>query len=69
MDRRYDFRSRCYKEADKNVISGDYSKAMQSLLKIDSRVNLGAIKNTIKDLYYLALVASSVERRYWYDPE
>ena len=69
--RRYDFRSRRYKEADKSVevVSGDYSKAMQSLLKIDSRVNLGAIKNTIKDLYYLALVASSVERRYWYDPE
>ena len=69
LDRRCDFRSRRYKEADKSVISGDCSKAMQSLLKIDSRVNLGAIKNTIKDLYYLALVASSVERRYWYDPE
>ena len=49
LEKKYDFRSRCYKEADKNVVSGDYSRAMQSLLKIDSKVNLGAIENTIKD--------------------
>ena len=49
LDRKYDFLSRCYNQADKNVISGDYAKAMQSLLKINSRVNLETIEKTIKD--------------------
>ena len=49
LDRRHDFRSRRYREADKSVVSGDYSKATQPLLKVNSRVNLEAIESAIKD--------------------
>ena len=49
LDKKYDFISRCYSQADKSVRNGDYANAMQSLLKIDSRVNLETIEDTIKE--------------------
>ena len=36
LDKKCDFLSRRYNQADKSVRSGDYANAMQSLLKINS---------------------------------
>ena len=49
MDKKHDFASRRHKQADKSVMSGDYAKAMQSLLRVNSKVNLDAIEKTIRD--------------------
>ena len=43
MDKKRDFTSRRHKQADKNVMSGDYARAMQALLRVNSRVNLDEI--------------------------
>ena len=40
FDKKYDFASRCHKEADKNAQHGDFGKAMESLQKIDAKINL-----------------------------
>ena len=44
LSRKFDFRSRCY-----NVKAGNYSKAMQLLLKVDAKVNLNTIEQTMKE--------------------
>ena len=49
MDKKRDFASRRHKQADKSVMSGDYAKATQSLLRVNSKVNLDAIEKTIRD--------------------
>ena len=47
FDRKLDFTSRCYRQADKNAIQGDFGKAMNALLKIDAKVNLRAASSDI----------------------
>ena len=49
IQRKYDFRSRCYREADRNVRAGDYGKAMQALLKVDAKVNLEGVEDVIME--------------------
>ena len=43
------FKVTCHKQADLNIRNGDYSKAMESLLRASSKVNLSAVENTIKE--------------------
>lgn len=47
IDRKYDFVSRCHKEADRNVQHGDFGKAMESLRKIDAKINY---ENVVSDI-------------------
>ena len=49
LNKKRDFKSRRHKQADLNVRGGDYSKAMESLLKVDSKVSLSAIESAIKE--------------------
>ena len=49
LTKRLDFASRRYKQADDNMRSGDYAKAMQSLMKVDAEVNLNNVEKAIKD--------------------
>jgi len=42
LSKRYDFQSRRHRQADINVRNGDYSKAMESLLRINSKVNFSS---------------------------
>ena len=48
MDKKHDFTSRRHKQADKNVMSGDSARAMQALLRVNSRVNLDEIESAIR---------------------
>ena len=45
----FDFSSRCYREADRNVQQGDYSNAMRALQKINAKPNLGSVLRDIHD--------------------
>ena len=49
MTRKYDFLSRCHKQADDNMRAGDYSKAMQSLLKVDAKINVNNIEQIVAE--------------------
>ena len=49
IQRKYDFKSRCYREADRSVRAGDYGKAMQALLKVDAKVNLEGVEDVIME--------------------
>merc|ERR1711991_757066 len=49
MDKKFDFRSRCYKCADDNVRAGDFSKAMEALTKVDAKVNLNNVEKAINE--------------------
>ena len=49
LSKRFDFQSRCHRQADINVRNGDYAKAMESLLRINSKVNFSTIENVIND--------------------
>ena len=49
IKRSFDFSSRCYREADKNVQQGDYSNAMRALQKINAKPNLGSVLKDIQD--------------------
>ena len=49
IQRKYDFKSRRSREADRNVRAGDYGKAMQALLKVDAKVNLEGVEDVIME--------------------
>ena len=49
LDKKFDFRSRCYKRADDNVRAGDFSKAMEELTKVDAKVNLNNVEKVINE--------------------
>ena len=49
MDKKHDFTSRRHKQADKNVMSGDSARAMQALLRVNSKVSLDAIESATRD--------------------
>ena len=45
--RNIDFVSRCHKEADRNVQHGDFGKAMESLRKVNAKINLENVSSDI----------------------
>ena len=49
MTKKSDFKSRRYKQADANVKAGDYSKAMQALMKVDAKVDLNKVEKAIME--------------------
>ena len=48
LDRNFDFSSRCQRLADKCAIAGDYGKAMQSLQRMDLKINLDNVSVDIE---------------------
>ena len=47
FDRKFDFEARCHRQADKNATQGDFGKAMDSLLRIDAKLNPRVASNDI----------------------
>ena len=45
----FNFSSRCYREADRNVKHGDYSNAMRALQKVDAKINSANVIGDIRD--------------------
>ena len=49
IQKKYDFKSRRHREADRSVRAGDYGKAMQALLKVDAKVKLQGVEDIIME--------------------
>ena len=49
LNKRLDFQSRRHRQADVDIRNGDYAKAMESLLRVNSKINFSAIENVINE--------------------